>query len=137
MTPSHLYGRYALYEPLGKGGAASVYLGVARGGELAPIAVKVLHEAASREAGAVTRLLDEVRLSRQIAHPNVVRVVDFVSDGEEMLAVMEYVHGEPLSRLLADARRLGQPMPVSVPLLTKSAAPMLQCGRPILGRHFN
>ena len=114
LTPSHVYGRYALYEALGRGGAASVYLGVARGDDLTPLAVKVLHESASREAGAVTRLLDEVRLSRSIVHPNVVRVVDFVSDGEEMLAVMEYVHGEPLSRLLADARRAGARVPLPI-----------------------
>jgi eukaryotic-like serine/threonine-protein kinase len=99
-----MHGRYVLYEALGAGGNASVHLGVARG-ETVPLAIKRLHDREAGQANAVNRLLDEVRLSRHIVHPNVVRVVDFVSDGEVMLAVMDYVHAEPLSRLLADVRQ--------------------------------
>ena len=112
-----MYGRYALYDAvqaLGSGAAASVHLGVSRGGQPTPVAIKRLHAGQARQAAAVARLLDEVRLARHIVHPNVVRTIDFVSDGEEMLAVMEYVHGEPLSRLLADARETGRPVPVAV-----------------------
>lgn len=98
--PPRVVGRYALYEPLGKGGAASVFLSIERGDAPAVVAVKLLHEAQARDSAAVSRLLDEVRLSRLVKHPNVVRVRDFVSDGTEMLTVMDYVHGEPLSRLL-------------------------------------
>jgi serine/threonine-protein kinase len=104
VTPSRVHGRYALYDALGAGAAASVYLGVSRGPPVVPVAIKRLHDGVAREAAAVNRLLDEVRLARHVVHPNVVRVLDFVSDGVEMLAVMEYVHGEPLSRLLTGAR---------------------------------
>lgn len=107
VTPSRVHGRYALYETLGVGAAAEVHLGVSRGPEVVPVAIKRLHDRKSRETAAVAGLLDEVRLSRHVVHPNVVRIVDFVSDGEEMLAVMEYVHGEPLSRLLADVKESG------------------------------
>ena len=109
-----MHGRYALYETLGVGAAATVHLGVARGPEVVPVAIKVLHDRQAREAGAVARLLDEVRLSRHVVHPNVVRVLDFISDGEETLAVMEYVHGEPLSRLLADVKESGRRTPVAI-----------------------
>ncbi|CAN5918845.1 hypothetical protein BH11MYX4_BH11MYX4_04280 [soil metagenome] len=117
MTPSRVHGRYAIYDAasaLGSGGAASVHLGVSRGRETVPVAIKRLHAAQARQPAAVARLLDEVRLARHIVHPNVVRTIDFVSDGEEMLAVMEYVHGEPLSRLLADARDGGARLPVAI-----------------------
>ncbi|MDB5218663.1 MAG: protein kinase, partial [Myxococcaceae bacterium] len=111
-----MHGRYALYptQTLGVGAAATVHLGVARGRELVPVAIKRLHDRHAREASAVARLLDEVRLARRVVHPNVVRVIDFVSDGEEMLAVMEYVHGEPLSRLLADVKKSGEQMPMAI-----------------------
>ena len=109
-----MHGRYALYDTLGVGAAATVHLGVARGADVVPVAIKVLHDRQSREAGAVARLLDEVRLSRHVVHPNVVRVLDFISDGEETLAVMEYVHGEPLSRLLADVKESGLRTPVPI-----------------------
>jgi serine/threonine-protein kinase len=114
VSPPRVHGRYALYETLGVGAAATVHLGVARGGEPVPVAIKVLHDRQSREAGAVARLLDEVRLSRHVVHPNVVRVLDFISDGEETLAVMEYVHGEPLSRLLADVKERAERTPVAI-----------------------
>ena len=112
-----MHGRYAIYDAasaLGSGAAASVHLGVSRGRETVPVAIKRLHAGQARQPAAALRLLDEVRLARHIVHPNVVRTIDFVSDGEEMLAVMEYVHGEPLSRLLADARERGMRLPVPI-----------------------
>lgn len=114
MTPSRVHGRYALYETLGVGAAATVHLGVARGPDVMPVAIKRLHDQKSRQTAAVAGLLDEVRLSRHVVHPNVVRIIDFVSDGEEMLAVMEYVHGEPLSRLLSDVKEQGARTRVAV-----------------------
>ena len=120
MTPSRVHGPYALYDALqalGSGAAASVHLGVARDSPSSrPVAIKRLHAGQARQSAAVARLLDEVRLTRNIVHPNVVRTIDFVSDGEEMLAVMEYVHGEPLSRLLADVVYAGAMMPLNVAL---------------------
>jgi serine/threonine-protein kinase len=124
VIPSRVHGSYALYETLGVGGAATVHLGVSRGREVVPVAIKRLHDRQSRQTAAVAGLLDEVRLSRHINHPNVVRIVDFVSDGEEMLAVMEYVHGEPLSRLLADAKASGSR--TSVRIATAIAYDVLQ-----------
>lgn len=117
MIPSREHGRYAIYDAasaLGSGAAASVHLGVSRGRQTVPVAIKRLHAGQARQPAAVARLLDEVRLARHVVHPNVVRTIDFVSDGEEMIAVMEYVHGEPLSRLLADARASGSQLPVAV-----------------------
>ncbi|MDB4941982.1 MAG: protein kinase [Labilithrix sp.] len=123
-----MHGPYALYDALqalGSGAAASVHLGVARGATTLPVAIKRLHAGQARQPAAVARLLDEVRLTKNIVHPNVVRTIDFVSDGEEMLAIMEYVHGEPLSRLLGDASEHRQPIPV--PIAARIAIDVL-CG---------
>lgn len=111
----NVVGRYALYETLGAGGLAEVYLGVDRGGAApALVAIKRLHADRATSAAAVASLVDEVRIARRVDHPNVVRPIDFVSDGAEMLAVMEYVHGEPLHRLLAEARRAGSSVPTTI-----------------------
>ena len=56
----------------------------------------------------------EARLSARIAHANVVPVLDVVSAEGEILLVMEYVHGESLSKLLAHERAAGKPVPISV-----------------------
>lgn len=104
-------GRFVLDEPLGSGGSATVYLAVERrAGGPALCAVKRLHREQGRSPTAVAALLDEVRLTRGIEHPNVVRAIDFVSDGDEHLVVMDYVHGLSLSR----ARPEGAALPPSV-----------------------
>jgi serine/threonine-protein kinase len=106
-SPPRSLGRYAVYDAIGAGGTASVHLGVVRdGGAPRIVAVKVLH-AGAREMGSVAMLLDEARVTRLVKHPNVVPIVDVAADGEEMLAVMEYVEGEPFAKLLAEERGRG------------------------------
>ena len=114
MVPVAELGRYALYVPLGMGGHASVHLGVARGREPVPVAIKRLHDRFARNPQAIGRLYDEVRLVRQVQHPNAVRVLELVSDGDDTLAVFEYVHGEPLSRLLREIRESGAGVPLPI-----------------------
>lgn len=114
MVPVAEFGRYALYIPLGMGGHASVHLGVARGREPVPVAIKRLHDQFAHSPKAIGRLYDEVRLARQVQHPNAVRVLELVSDGEDTLAVFEYVHGEPLSRLLRETRESGAGVPLPI-----------------------
>jgi serine/threonine-protein kinase len=55
-------------------------------------------------------LMDEARLAARIRHPNVVSTLDVVSAGEELIVVMDYVHGESLSRLTRTADDLGTPL---------------------------
>jgi serine/threonine-protein kinase len=114
MEPVAEFGRYALYLPLGMGGHAAVHLGVARGRDPMPVAIKRLHDRFAHEPKAVAQLYDEVRLARQVQHPNTVRVLELVSDGADTLAVFEYVHGEPLSRLLKESRARGLSVPPAI-----------------------
>jgi serine/threonine-protein kinase len=70
-----------------------------------PVALKFLPSSLSQDEDRRRRLLDEVRLARQVAHPNVCRVWDVGEvDGQDFLA-MEYVDGEDLASLL---RRVGR-----------------------------
>ncbi|NUP08270.1 MAG: serine/threonine protein kinase [Polyangiaceae bacterium] len=64
------------------------------------VAVKRLHPSFSEDANIVSTVLDEARLASRIQHPNVVAMVDVVVDRAEILLVLEYVHGESLSKLL-------------------------------------
>ena len=58
--------------------------------------------------------LEEARLAARVRHPNVVPALDVVSLNEEILLVMDYVHGETLSRLVRVATRLGEHVPPRV-----------------------
>ncbi|HXM42159.1 MAG TPA: serine/threonine-protein kinase [Bryobacteraceae bacterium] len=97
-------GRYQIIGLLGKGGMGEVY----RANDLTldqPVALKFLPEAMARDAGMLARFHNEVRIARQVSHPNVCRVYDLGEvDGQPYLS-MEYIDGEDLGSLL---RRIGR-----------------------------
>lgn len=82
---------------------ATVHLGrlVGAAGFARTVAIKRLRANYARDPKFVRMFIDEARLSSRIRHPNVAATVDVVSDGDELLLVLEYVHGESLSRLLS------------------------------------
>lgn len=93
-------GKYRLIRELGAGGMGAVFeaentLTRKR------VAIKCLHatRSAQRESGA--RLLREAEAASRIRHPNVVDMYDVGHDGDSVFLVMEYLEGEPLSKLLA------------------------------------
>jgi hypothetical protein len=70
-----LGGRYRIVSLLGRGGMGEVY----RASDLKlrqPVALKFLPEATARDPQLLARFHGEVRLARQISHPNVCRVYD-------------------------------------------------------------
>ncbi|HVR95971.1 MAG TPA: sigma 54-interacting transcriptional regulator, partial [Thermoanaerobaculia bacterium] len=69
------------------------------------VALKFLPERLIHNPEALSRFHQEVRLARQISHPNVCRVFDIhEAEGQPFLA-MEYIDGEDLAALL---RRIGR-----------------------------
>src|SRR5262245_48740701 len=70
-----LGGRYRIVAPLGRGGMGEVYR--ADDTKLGqPVALKFLPRALEHDSERLRLLLDEVRLARQVSHPNVCRVWD-------------------------------------------------------------
>src|SRR5580700_10846023 len=96
--------RYRIVSPLGKGGMGEVY----RAEDLKlgqTVALKFLPKSLARNEEALARFTREVRLARQVSHPNVCRVFDVgEADGQTFLT-MEYVDGEDLASLM---RRIGR-----------------------------
>ncbi len=94
-------GRYQLCFEVASGGMASVYLARTEGvpGFQKLLALKRIHPHLSREREYVDMFLDEARIASRITHSNVCSVFDFgEADGEYYIA-MEYLVGEPLSRV--------------------------------------
>lgn len=96
--------RFRIVGLLGQGGMGEVYRAEdLRLGET--VALKLLPAELARDAAALDRLHREVRLARQVAHPNVCRVFD-VGEAEGLAFIsMEYIDGEDLASLL---RRIGR-----------------------------
>jgi len=106
-TAPERIGRYELCFELASGGMASVYLARIDGspGFEKLIALKRIHRHLAKEKGYVDMFLDEARIASRITHPNVCSVFDFgEADGEYYIA-MEYLVGEPLSRLCGSVAR--------------------------------
>ena len=105
FTPGMLLaGRYRIISPLGKGGMGEVY----RADDIRlgqPVALKFLPAAVASDSSRLERLVDEVRIGRQISHPNVCRLYDIAEAEGHHFLVMEYVDGEDLASLL---RRIGR-----------------------------
>ena len=96
--------RYRIISLLGRGGMGEVY----KAEDLKldqTVALKFLPESFARDQAALARFRNEVRITRQISHPNVCRVYDIGEvDGRTFLS-MEFIDGEDLSSLL---RRIGR-----------------------------
>ncbi|MEM7136320.1 MAG: serine/threonine-protein kinase [Myxococcota bacterium] len=106
-TAPERIGRYELCFELASGGMASVYLARIDGvsGFEKLVALKRIHRHLAKEQGYIDMFLDEARIAARITHPNVCSVFDFgEADGEYYIA-MEYLVGEPLSRLCGRVAR--------------------------------
>ncbi|HYP13583.1 MAG TPA: serine/threonine-protein kinase, partial [Bryobacteraceae bacterium] len=101
---SLLINRYRVISLLGKGGMGEVY----RADDLAlgqSVALKFLPESLSNNDDALMRFRNEVRVARQVSHPNVCRVHDVGEVDGHIFLSMVYVDGEDLASLL---RRIGR-----------------------------
>ena len=95
-------GRYTLYAKIASGGMAAVHFArlAGEGGFERTVAVKRMHKHLASDPEFSAMFLDEARLAARVRHPNVAATLDVGSEGGELYVVMEYVHGEPLSRLI-------------------------------------
>ncbi len=105
FTPGQIIAdRYRVVALAGRGGMGEVYRAEdLKLGQI--VAIKFLPASLSKDAGALARFHSEVRIARQVSHPNVCRVFDIGdADGIPFLT-MEYVDGEDLASLV---RRIGR-----------------------------
>jgi Protein kinase domain len=104
LPGTKIAGRYRIVSLAGKGGMGEVY----RADDLKlgnPVALKFLPPDINEHSSKLQYFLNEVRLSRQITHPNVCRAYDVAeNDGQHFLS-MEFIDGEDLRSLL---RRIGR-----------------------------
>src|SRR5215471_18745118 len=95
--------RYRIIGLLGRGGMGEVY----RADDLKlgqPVALKFLPRALASDPVRRERFFAEVRITRQLSHPNICRVYDIAEyEGQHFLS-MEYIDGEDLASLI---KRIG------------------------------
>ncbi len=98
-------GRYRIVTELGRGGIGVVY----RADDLElhqTIAIKFLPPEFAQDPFRSARLQQEVRMAREVSHPNVCRVHDIGRADDMHFITMEYIDGEDLGALLKRIGRL-------------------------------
>ena len=92
--------RYHILKRIGEGGMGRVYLGehVKMNRQCA---IKVMSPALVNDHESATRFAREASSAARIIHPNVAAVFDYGESEGLVYLVMEYVEGEPLSRIIA------------------------------------
>jgi len=107
LEPGESVDRYVVERVLGDGGMATVYL-VKHAHLGSHHALKVLSSELLVDAGIRARFLAEGRIQAQLAHPNIARVTDVVSEPGVAALVVEYIEGPTLDDWL-DERGAGLP----------------------------
>ncbi len=97
-----VFSRYTLEAQIGRGGMGVVWR--ARDGKLdRPVALKFLPPEVAADAEAVRDLKLETRRCLELTHANIVRVYDFIEEDSGAAIAMEYVEGESLAKIKANA----------------------------------
>ncbi|HKY38229.1 MAG TPA: protein kinase [Polyangiaceae bacterium] len=109
-------GRYMLGALLGVGGAASVYMARLDGpqGFERVAAIKLVHEHLMADRDFLAMFLDEANLACRLQHPNIVHYYELCQDEAHLYLAMEYLQGQPLSRLYQRALEWRQPLAYSL-----------------------
>lgn len=108
--------RYTIKETIGQGGMGSIYLAedLRLAGRLC--AVKEIRQdpAIPEDLRAQSReqFYREASVLARLDHPNLPKVSDYFSDDERDYLVMDFVPGQDLKRLMDEARRRGEFLPV-------------------------
>ena len=107
---------YTPIAQIGRGGMAEVLLAmVESSGGVARMAVlKRIWPELVADAEFLAMFLDEARLSLRLNHANVVQTYEVLTDNGQLAIAMEYLHGQPLTRILN--RMLRGPGQLSLPL---------------------
>jgi serine/threonine protein kinase len=94
--------RYRLVSRIATGGMAEIFLALMPGvcGSVKPVVIKRLWPELARHAEFVEMFLDEVRLSLNLHHPNVIHAYEFGRDRQQHYLAMEYLDGQSLKHIV-------------------------------------
>ncbi len=107
------FGRYALFDFIGKGGMAEIYLARAHtelGASRLCVVKQILSEFALHPQFA-EMLIHEAKLAARLNQAHIVQVFDLGREGDQLYIAMEYVEGFDLNALLRRCSQKKVPLP--------------------------
>jgi eukaryotic-like serine/threonine-protein kinase len=111
-------GKYVLYELLAKGGMAEVYRGkmVGAGGFEKRVAIKRILSDFANSQEFQKMFLAEANVMSTLEHANIVQVLDFFRERDELFLVMDFIFGRNLRQILKRAQEIKTPLPIPIAL---------------------
>lgn len=97
--------RYKIIRKIGKGGMAEIYLAMERGTN-EYVAIKILHPDKKDSYADKKRFLEEIKLTKKVDSPYVVKVFDWAWDDNIQYIVMEYIDGVTLKEYVQSKTKL-------------------------------
>jgi len=108
-----LGGRYEIVKLLGEGGMGAVYKAFDREVDR-PVALKVIRPELASNSSMLARFKQELLLSRQVTHKNVIRIYDLGDADGVKFITMEFVEGRDLRALIHENKKLSPEEAVDV-----------------------
>jgi serine/threonine-protein kinase len=119
MQLPRVFGRYVLFDRIGRGGMADIFLAradMALGGSRLCVLKQILPDL-SRDPQFERLLVEEAKLAARLTHGHIVQVFDLGREDDRLFIVMEYVEGFDLNQLLRAVSRAKLALPAEFALL--------------------
>ena len=116
------FGKYQVLARLGQGGMGHVYLAMNSGpaGVQKLVVIKQLREDYATSVAARSMFLDEARIATRLNHPNIVQTNEVVDEFDDLYLVMEFLDGQPLSRILEASHTAALPLVAKLRVLAEA-----------------
>jgi serine/threonine-protein kinase len=118
------FGKYTLFERIGRGGMAEVYKGRIQGpaGFERTFVVKRILPHLSEDPTFIKMFVEEAKLSARLNHPNIVQIFELGAVESEYFISMEYIRGRDLAETMrAIWKTMGPPRPELVAYIGREA----------------
>lgn len=102
LKSGDVIGDYKILKELGVGGMGTVYKAEGPNGNL--VALKMLHQEMLENKRVVQKFFNEAMILAKLEHEHITKLMEFFPDGDNFAIVMEYVVGDTLKDLIAEAK---------------------------------
>lgn len=106
-------GQYRIEHEISRGGMGLVYRATSLVDPTTTVALKVIRDELASDPTLRQRFINEGRLIDGLKHPNIVKVLDRGEHNDRLYIAMEFLEGRSLARIIAEARKLEQHLPIS------------------------
>lgn len=100
-----MFGKYRLIAKIGDGGFGEVFKALDTE-KNRYVALKVLHQGLMSDMSFINRAANEAHLIEKLNHPNIVKVFEVNQISGRLYIAMEFIDGQPLSKLMAVNKNL-------------------------------